>query len=93
MTGPLEKLAEEIAEVTAALRDHGPGSHEVIDELGDLLFAAVIVARHAGVPDPESALRAASAKFLRRYDVMRRLAEDRGVPVSDQLWEEAKKLA
>jgi tetrapyrrole methylase family protein/MazG family protein len=93
VSGPLDKLAEEIAEVTDALRDHGPGSREVTDELGDLLFAAVIVARHAGVPDPESALRAASAKFLRRYDVMRRLAEDRGVPVSDQLWEEAKRLA
>jgi tetrapyrrole methylase family protein/MazG family protein len=93
VTGPLDKLAEEIVELIDALRDHGQGSREVTDELGDLLFCAVVVARHAGVPDPESALRAASAKFLRRYDIMRRLAQDRGVPVSDQLWEEAKKLA
>ncbi len=93
VSGPLDKLAEEIAELIDALRDHGKGSPEVTDELGDLLFCAVVVARHCGVPDPESALRAASAKFLRRYDVMRRLAEARGIPVSDELWEEAKQLA
>ncbi len=93
VAGPLDKLAEEIAELSEALRDHGKGSRQVTDELGDLLFCAVVVARHAGIPDPESALRAASAKFLRRYAVMRQLAHDRGVEVSDDLWEEAKALA
>ncbi len=90
--GPLAKLAEEIAELAEALRDSGAGSDEVVAEVGDLLFSAVHVARHAGVPDPETALRAASAKFLRRYDAMRRLAAERGVPVSEDLWDEAKKL-
>jgi tetrapyrrole methylase family protein/MazG family protein len=90
--GPLAKLAEEIAELRAALRDDGPGSPEVVAEVGDLLFSAVHVARHAGVPDPETALRASAAKFLRRYDAMRRLAAARGVSVSEQLWDEAKKI-
>ncbi len=92
VSGPMAKLAEEIEEVAVALRDSGPGSPQVVDEIGDLLFCAVHVARHAGVPDPESALRAASAKFLRRYDVMRKLAEERGTEVSESLWNEAKRL-
>jgi tetrapyrrole methylase family protein/MazG family protein len=92
VNGPLAKLTEEIAEISDALRDHGEGSREVIDEIGDLLFCAVHVARHAGVPDPESALRAASAKFLRRYKVMKQLADERGVPTSEELWQEAKRL-
>ncbi|HVV36334.1 MAG TPA: nucleoside triphosphate pyrophosphohydrolase [Acidimicrobiales bacterium] len=89
--GPLEKLAEEIAEIRDALAASGPGSPEVTDEIGDLLFCAVHVARHAGVPDPESALRAASAKFLRRYAAMKAIADDRGVPTSEDLWQEAKR--
>lgn len=92
VSGPMDKLAEEISEVAAALRDHGEGSPEVIDEIGDLLFCAVHVARHAGVPDPESALRAASAKFLKRFAVMRKLADERGTEVSESLWNEAKLL-
>lgn len=92
VSGPMTKLAEEIAEVAAALQEHGPGSAPVVAEIGDLLFSAVHVARHAGVPDPESALRAASAKFLERYAVMRRLAAERGIDVSESLWDEAKKL-
>ena len=90
--GPLAKLAEEIAELGDALRDSGPGSPDVVAEVGDLLFSAVHVARHAGVADPESALRAASAKFLGRYETMRRLAAERGVEISESLWDEAKKL-
>ena len=90
--GPMQKLAEEIGEIAEALVDHGAGSREVTDEVGDLLFCAVHVARHAGVADPESALRAASAKFLRRYAVMQRLADERGVPTSEDLWQEAKRL-
>ena len=75
-----------------ALRSSGPGSPEVTAEVGDLLFSAVHVARHAGVADPESALRAASAKFLQRYETMRHLAAERGVEISDSLWDEAKTL-
>ena len=90
--GPLGKLAEEIAELADALGTSGPGSPDVVAEVGDLLFSAVHVARHAGVADPESALRAASAKFLGRYETMRRLASERGVEISESLWDEAKSL-
>ncbi|HUR76443.1 MAG TPA: nucleoside triphosphate pyrophosphohydrolase [Acidimicrobiales bacterium] len=93
ISGPLDKLAEEIAEVSEALRSFGVGTPQVRAEIGDLLFSAVHVARHAGVPDPETALRAASAKFLRRYEVMRGLAAQRGIEVSEDLWQEAKRLA
>jgi tetrapyrrole methylase family protein/MazG family protein len=90
--GPLLKLAEEIAEVSEALRDTGAGSREVRAEVGDMLFSAVHVARHVGIDDPETALRAASERFVSRYRVMQRLAEARGVPVSEELWQEAKSL-
>ncbi len=41
--------------------------------------------------DPEAALRAASAKFRDRFQAMERLAAERGVPVSDALWDEVKR--
>ncbi|HUR77504.1 MAG TPA: nucleoside triphosphate pyrophosphohydrolase [Acidimicrobiales bacterium] len=91
VNGPLAKLAEEIGEVAEALHDHGAGSREVADEIGDLLFCAVHVARHAGVADPESALRAASAKFLRRFAAMKQLADARSIATSEELWQEAKR--
>ena len=62
VTGPLDKLAEEIEEVRAAVGGEG----NVAEELGDLLFAAVKVCRFADV-DPEAALHAASDKFAARF--------------------------
>ena len=68
----------------------------VQDELGDLLFAVVNVARHLKV-DPEAALREATAKFRRRFMAVEALAAERGSDVSeldlsqlDLLWEEVK---
>jgi uncharacterized protein YabN with tetrapyrrole methylase and pyrophosphatase domain len=68
----------------------------VRDELGDLLFAAVNVARHVKV-DPEAALREATAKFRRRFQAVEALAADRGLDLPrmgvarlDVLWEEVK---
>lgn len=57
------KLFEEIAELQEAA---GQGAERRLDELGDLLFMAVNLARHLGV-DPAAALAAANAKFSRRY--------------------------
>ncbi|HWW57441.1 MAG TPA: nucleoside triphosphate pyrophosphohydrolase [Sphingopyxis sp.] len=59
--GPLDKIAEELAEVAAASSD--ADRHE---EVGDLLFAVVNYARKLGV-DAESALRDANGKFARRF--------------------------
>lgn len=58
------KIHEEIEEVTEAL-EKGTAA-EIEDEIGDLLFAVVNLARHGGV-DPESALRRSNAKFRRRF--------------------------
>lgn len=65
-----EKVTEELAEVHGATTDA-----ERLDEVGDLLFAAVNVARHYSV-DPEVALRAANAKFERRFRAMEAMAPD-----------------
>jgi tetrapyrrole methylase family protein/MazG family protein len=93
--GALVKLDEEVAELREAIAS-GEGAAEVAEEVGDLLFVAVNVARLAGV-DPESALKAANRKFRRRFrHVEERLrAEGRGPADStleemDRLWDEAK---
>ena len=66
------------------------------EELGDLLFAVVKVARFAGV-DPEQAAHAACEKFIRRFSAMEAAAADSGVPLKQRtlaqmqpLWQQAK---
>jgi MazG family protein len=87
----LAKVDEELAELKAA-----PGVREAEEEIGDLLFAIVNLARHLDV-DPESALKAANRKFRRRFaHVESRLRETGRKPADstlsemDVLWEEAK---
>ena len=90
--GALPKVAEEAAELAAAAN-----VTEATEELGDLLFAVVNVARHLEI-DPEAALRAATAKFRDRFVAVERLADDRGVQLAgldldglDALWDEVKR--
>ncbi len=68
----------------------------VVEELGDLLFAVANWARHLRA-DPEAALRAANAKFERRFACMERKARERGLALTalspaqwDALWRESK---
>ena len=70
--GPVAKVHEEIAELHAAQNEA-----ERVMEAGDLLFAAVNLVRHEGVA-PEDALRAANAKFERRFRMMEKLAVSDG---------------
>lgn len=79
------KVGEELAEVAAA----GPAETE--DELGDLLFAAVNLARHLDV-DPEVALRRAVHRFEARFRSMEAAGPLAGLTPAelDALWEEAK---
>lgn len=93
--GPRAKVAEELAEVAAATAARA-GEAVVVDEMGDVLFAVVNLARHLGV-EAEVALRAATAKFRLRFGEVERLARARGLelagaglPALDALWEEAK---
>ena len=93
----LDKLTEELAEFDAARRTGSPAEME--DELGDLLFVIVNLARFVKV-DPEQALRRTNAKFRARFGyIEQRLAEQgrkvTGTPLEEleELWQEAKKQA
>lgn len=88
------KVHEEAAEVAAELHTGGRALEE---EIGDLIFAVVNVARLAGV-DAASALMRANAKFEQRFRVLEHLAEEQNVPLPgssleqlDVLWERAKR--
>lgn len=90
----LAKLVEEAAELTEA-RDTLTQT-QVTEEFGDLMFVMANLARHLNV-DPEAALRAASAKFTRRFAYIEdRLAEAGKTPAQsdlaemDALWNRAK---
>jgi MazG family protein len=71
--GIFDKMREETAELQHALETRD--SKKIEEELGDLLFAAVNLARFLKV-DPEIALKRANAKFARRFRSMERLAAD-----------------
>ena len=95
-SGLFEKLDEEIAELQAELSPAASTpSAAVEEELGDLLFTAVNLARHLRV-DPESALRAANAKFRERFTLMEASAggpealEALAPAQLEQLWSQAK---
>lgn len=90
-----EKLEEEIGEVKEALTENDPDHLE--EEVGDLFFVAVNLARKLGV-DPEIALQRANRKFDTRYRAMETLAESLGRKMSDmdlaaqdKLWDEVKR--
>jgi nucleoside triphosphate diphosphatase len=94
----LEKAEEEIAELKAAIADKksGGAQERIVEEFGDLLFVMANVARHLGV-DPEAALRAANAKFVRRFESIEtalaaegRRPEDATLEEMDTLWDAAK---
>ena len=86
--GPAEKLVEEIEE----LREADDASR--MEEAGDLLFAAVNLVRSYGI-GAEEALKAANAKFERRYRAMEVLAggdfANRDLAAQENLWQEVKR--
>jgi len=92
--GILNKIREEIAELQSELTQGNLGKIE--DEVGDLLFAAVNLARFLKI-DPEIALKNTNQKFVRRFQQMERAAAASGrkfqeVPREEQesLWDLAK---
>jgi MazG family protein len=111
ISGPVEKVREELAEVeqefSAESSGHqgpdsdpnAPGqipSDALVEEIGDLLFAVVNLARKAGV-QPGPALDRANRKFRQRFEAVEQLASDRGIDVGsaglnvlDGLWNEVK---
>jgi ATP diphosphatase len=96
------KISEELAELDEAAleaRDHkdlAVAPAHLVEEMGDLLFAIANWGRHVGA-DAESALRAANAKFERRFASMEALARERALTLTalsleqwEALWQEAK---
>jgi len=93
--GALAKVHEEIAEVTEQLAR--PASDAMEEEIGDLLFAVVNLARLTGVHSMTALVRA-NAKFSSRFTALEALAGERGVVLGeatleelDELWDEVKR--
>jgi ATP diphosphatase len=91
----VDNVREELDEVLEAMADND--AQGIAEEVGDLLFAAVNLARHLKV-DPENALRAANRKFERRFRFIeealrqaQRPMEDCTLEEMDALWGEAKR--
>lgn len=87
--GPLDKISEEISELEAA-----PSHDARIEEAGDFLFAAVNLVRAYGI-GAEDALRAANAKFERRFKAMEALAgaefPNLTLDQQEELWQQVKR--
>ncbi len=96
-SGPLAKVREEIAELEREMRDAGSEMRDALaEEMGDLLFAMVNLARKLAI-DPATALEHANEKFVRRFAAVERLAAKRGLVMGraslaelDALWDEVK---
>ncbi|HSC44768.1 MAG TPA: nucleoside triphosphate pyrophosphohydrolase [Candidatus Acidoferrum sp.] len=92
--GVIEKLQEELEELRRAREGHS--TKHVEEEIGDVLFAAVNLARFLKV-DPEIALKRTNTKFATRFREMERRARQSGRALADvprsemeELWDEAK---
>lgn len=96
-----DKLAEEVAEIHEVIAEGAAaGANDpdrLEDEVGDLLFVAVNLARHLQV-DPEAALRRTNAKFERRFRAMEAAlaacgekAEEQSLDTLEELWQAAKR--
>jgi ATP diphosphatase len=90
----IDKIAEEAAELREA-RDELTQT-EVEEEFGDLLFVMANLGRHLGV-EPEAALRAANAKFIKRFQAVEAKLSDMGkrpeesnLEEMDRLWDQVK---
>jgi ATP diphosphatase len=94
--GALAKLQEEAAELEAAM--HGQQEAAMREELGDVLFSVVNVARKLGI-DPAQSLRSANAKFEHRFRSVEQTAGGKpamqlmGIDQLEALWQAAKKSA
>lgn len=103
VAGAWEKVREELDELHAAMTAPGtePNAERraaLEEEWGDVLFALVNVARYIGV-DPEQSLRAANAKFRRRFSHIEtraqqlgRRLDDMSLEQMDALWDESKQV-
>ena len=87
----IEKMYEEAAELTAELEAKPQNKQRLIDEVGDLLFVAVNLARKAGV-DPETALIGCNKKFEERFNYIEQKHDLDGKLISESTLEDMEKL-
>lgn len=94
--GAYDKTKEELKELNSAIM--AGDRLEIEEEVGDLIFSAVNLARLLGI-EPEGALSKTSAKFIRRFKYVENMARSKGKELShftlnemDKWWEEAKKI-
>jgi tetrapyrrole methylase family protein/MazG family protein/ATP diphosphatase len=93
-----DKMAEETNELKAELAAEIPDADAIKDEIGDILFVAVNLARKAGV-DPETALMGCNQKFERRFRYIEQQIDNNNKNINDisldemeSYWQDAKKL-
>lgn len=91
----VDKVREELDEVLVAMSEND--AEAIAEELGDLLFVVVNLARHLKV-DPENTLRGANGKFERRFRFIEQALRQAGRPIEnctleelDALWDAAKR--
>ncbi|MDD3288293.1 MAG: nucleoside triphosphate pyrophosphohydrolase [Alphaproteobacteria bacterium] len=93
----IAKIHEETAELEAEIKSENAKPDRIEDELGDLMFAVINMARHAGI-NPEKALRSTNRKFERRFrgiedslSTQGRNIKEAGLDEMERLWNEVKK--
>ena len=94
--GAFSKLSEEINELKNAISHNDKANVE--EELGDVLFSCVNISRFIDV-DSEEALKASTDKFIARFKIVEKLAEENNIDMSsssidelDLLWDKAKQI-
>ena len=94
--GAISKINEEINELLNAVEHNS--QPEIEDEFGDLLFSCVNVSRFLNV-DSEEALKKATDKFIKRFQIVEKLADEKGISMKkssleelDMLWDNAKEI-
>lgn len=94
--GAISKINEEINELLNAVEHNS--QPEIEDEFGDLLFSCVNVSRFLNV-DSEEALKKATDKFIKRFKIVEKLADEKGISMKessleelDMLWDKAKEI-
>jgi MazG family protein len=90
----MQKLDEEVRELQQGIQNNN--KEEMLDELGDVIFTAINLARHLNI-DPEHALMHANQKFTNRFARVEQLAGEQGlslnestIEVLEKLWQAAK---
>ena len=92
----LEKVDEELNELKDALKEKN--NKNIEDELGDLFFTLISLSRHLNL-DPDQTLRKANQKFIKRFNKMENIIEDKNLKWHNlkevdfkNLWNKAKRL-